>query len=341
MKKCDVTVIMPNYNRTSLLRRALASIAQQTVLPREVIVVDDCSSNENIEIIRAIVQEFDQCFNVRLLENEHNMGANHSRNRGILAAEAKFVAFLDSDDVWMPQKLERQLQEIAKAKLKDNRPVLSATARYRVNGQGEILVRQFGGRVLNHQKIRKSNFLGTLSSIVVETWIARHVRGFDEALPACQDWDFFIRVSEYAQFVGVSDPLCVYVDHDEDRITLNNKKRLRAHIFIYKKYIRTGYGKIRKAEFYRNIAEDYQELGNFRKSVLFYAKSVATGYWKNEWIANCATGILSKYYVLRPPPSIKQKRYERYRQIMDSLLSDAQINAELKEHRRIIESLMA
>ncbi|OWK24286.1 hypothetical protein AJ87_24205 [Rhizobium yanglingense] len=210
------------------MRRALASVAAQTRHPVEVIVIDDCSSPDKAGDIRAIVEDFNLCIPTRLLINESNRGANYSRNRGIFDAKGRYLAFLDSDDIWMPEKLQRQIDEIESAKKTNGRPVLSATGRYRVNSDGAIIVRQFGGQVLNPGKIRRSNFIGTLSSVIVETWIARHVWGFNEALPACQDWDFFIRLSDYVQYIGISDPLCVYVDHDEDRITLNNRKRLRA-----------------------------------------------------------------------------------------------------------------
>ncbi|PDT52747.1 MULTISPECIES: glycosyltransferase family 2 protein [Sinorhizobium] len=342
MTACDVSVVIPNYNRTALLRRALNSVSAQTVRPKEVIVVDDCSDAIHLEAIKLIIKEFSDDLNIRMLVNETNKGANYSRNRGIFSAIGRFVAFLDSDDIWMPEKLELQLNEISRAKENDSRPVLSVTARYRVNSHGEIILRQFGGRLLNPQKIRRSNFLGTLSSVVVEAWVARHIHGFNESLPACQDWDFFIRLSDYVQFVGVADPLCVYVDHDEERITLNNKKRLRAHIFIYKQHIRPVLSRKRagKAEFYRNIAEDYQELGNSAKAGAFYAKSVAAKAWKNEAISVIYEYVLKRYYRFRPPPSIKQQRYARYRRLMDDLLKDAKVCAEVTEHRNLIRGLM-
>jgi glycosyltransferase involved in cell wall biosynthesis len=341
-KTCDVSVVIPNYNRTALLRRALNSIVEQTVRPKEVIVVDDCSDADCLETIKLIVEQFERELDIRLLVNDTNRGANYSRNRGIFSARAKFVAFLDSDDIWMPAKLDRQVKEINRAKEKDGRPILSVTARYRVDAHGEIIVRQFGGRSLNQQKIRRSNFLGTLSSVIVETWIARHIHGFNESLPACQDWDFFIRLSDYVQFVGVADPLCVYVDHDEERITLNNKKRLRAHVFIYRHHIRPVLGgqSSGKAEFYRNIAEDYQELGNAIRAAAFYAKSVVAASWKNEKTAGLVTYALRKYYRLRPPGSIKQQRYARYRRLMDDVRKDAKACAEIAEHSALIRGLM-
>lgn len=321
MTVCDVSVVIPNYNRTILLQRALASIKNQTVQPLEVIIVDDHSDAEKMEEIKTIVQDFQNVLNVKLLINERNSGANFSRNRGIFSAGRKYIAFLDSDDLWMPDKLERQLAAIAKAKAGDSRPILSGTGRYRIDGAGTIIARQFGGTMLNPEKIRRSNFIGTLSSIVVETWVARHVGGFNEALPACQDWDFFIRLADYVQYVGVREPICVYVDHDEERITLNNKKRLKAHLFIYKNHIK-GFGRANpssQAEFYRNIAEAYQMIGNTKKANLFYAKH---RFLYDKGINNfirprCIWFCLCKLW---SAPQIKAQRYSRYKRNMALLM---------------------
>jgi glycosyltransferase involved in cell wall biosynthesis len=320
MTVCNVTVVIPNFNRTTLLQRALASIEAQTVRPYEVIIVDDHSDSDKLTVIEQIVAAFSN-LNVTLLVNSQNSGANYSRNRGIRAAVSKYVAFLDSDDLWMPNKLELQMAAIEKASSGNNRPVLSGTGRYRINAAGEIIAQQFGGKVLSGEKIRQSNFIGTLSSIIVETWVARHVRGFNEALSACQDWDFFIRLSDYVQYVGIKEPLCVYVDHDEERITLNNKKRLKAHLFIYRNHIRNSSSgdPSSHAELFRNVAEDYQVLGNTKKANLYYAR------YRTLMRRGRADRLLpqvawSCFYRFRSAPSIKAQRYVGYKERMTALM---------------------
>lgn len=341
MKYCDVTVVIPNYNRTYLLERALKSIAEQSHRPHEVIIVDDCSEGSKLLEIKKIIQKFGDVLHILLLENEKNLGANHSRNRGIQIAKSKYIAFLDSDDLWMPDKLKKQMKEIELSKAKDSRPILSGTGRYRVNSTGEIIARQFGGKVLNPGKIRQSNFIGTLSCIVVESWIAKHIHGFNEELAACQDWDFFIRLTDYVKYVGVPDPLCVYVDHDEDRITLNNKKRLRAHIFIYQNYIK-GWGfedDSSKGEFFRNIAEDYQLLGNSEKSNHFYAKSKKYMH-KGLFLRKMPEKFWRVYYKFKKMPDIKNQRYMAYNKNMQKHYAETQEAAVLRRDSETIKSLV-
>lgn len=328
MKMCDVSVVIPNFNRTSLLDRALRSIAMQELLPRDVIIVDDCSDQKYFSDIITIIKAYEGKINVRLVRNEFNKGANYCRNIGIYESSSKFIAFLDSDDIWMPDKLKIQMDEIKKAKSSDSRPVFSATARYRVDAGGDIIAYQFGGKLLDRFKIRRSNFIGTLSSIVVETWVARHVHGFNETLPACQDWDFFIRLADYVQYVGVPQPLCVYVDHDEDRITLNNGKRLRGHLFIYKNHIKPNLklGQNASHEFYRNIAEDYQALGKLIKSRRFYVKSRSLFHGRKskfkKYIYLFYVSIISLFIRADKIGSIKEKRYNKYSGIMGKFLNN-------------------
>lgn len=340
----DVTVVIPNYNRTTLLERALRSITAQTCRPSEVIVVDDCSAPDRFAEIKKIVAGFKRSLSVTLLVNDQNRGANHSRNRGIFETSTKYVAFLDSDDLWMPKKLEMQLASIEKAKSGNSKPVLSATGRYRVDASGKIIARQFGGKALTASKIRQSNFIGTLSSIVVEAWVARHIHGFDETLPACQDWDFFIRLSEYVQYVGIPEPLCIYVDHDEDRITLNNKKRLKAHIYIYRNHIKSSgdIAAISGGEFYRNIAEDYQELGNSRRAAQFFARYVALSKANGRLTSRLIpSGFWQLYYQWRAPPSIKQQRYTRYKHLMAEALKNTARQVEIEKDGALIEQMMS
>jgi len=342
MSYCNVSVIIPNYNRISLLRRALESVARQTLLPLEVIVIDDCSSEDKADEIRDIIDYINDRVPTRLLVNETNRGANYSRNRGIFSAVGRYLAFLDSDDIWMPEKLAIQIRAIEIAKKTDSRPILSATGRYRVNGDGDIIASQFGGFVFDAQKIRRSNFIGTLSSIIVEASIARHVSGFNESLSACQDWEFFIRLGAHIQYVGVTEALCIYVDHDEERITLNNRKRLRSHIFIYRTHIRPhlGPGCI-PAEFYRNIAEDYQEIGRADKARRFVAKANCVGKYKNKALSQVMECIYNVMFFLIPPRSMKEKRYARYRTLMDNMLQDPKLKKEIDKHQRAIKEMIS
>ncbi len=313
MSRIDVSVIIPNHNRTQSLFRALNSIAGQTRLPCEVIVVDDCSSPEKLAEIRLIVEAFHNQLNTSLLVNDRNQGANFSRNRGILSAKSRYIAFLDSDDLWMPRKLEIQMGQIEATEFQSSKPILSATGRYRVNDAGKLIARQLVGRPLTSENISLSNFIGTLSSVIIDASVAKQIGGFDCRLAACQDWDFFIRLVDHVKYVGIDTPLCIYVDHSEERITLNNRKRLKAHIQIYKTHIKKNprASNRAKAETFKKIAEELQGLKRKRKSSIFYSKykSRNSRFSALTFISNWGWNAL---YRIVNVPDLKALRYNNY-----------------------------
>lgn len=104
-----VSVIMPAYNAEPFIEKSIASVLAQTVRDWELIVLDDHSSDGTAELVTSLAEEDER---IRLVRNERNMGTAATRNRGLELSRGLFVALLDSDDVWYPRKLEKQLQRI-------------------------------------------------------------------------------------------------------------------------------------------------------------------------------------------------------------------------------------
>lgn len=104
--RCDVTVVIPTYNSSATLQRALDSVYRQSWLPREIIVVDDGSDDWNQS--QRIAASCPDCILVRFAHLEKNQGVSAARNVGIAAAGSRYLAFLDSDDVWFGDKLRIQ-----------------------------------------------------------------------------------------------------------------------------------------------------------------------------------------------------------------------------------------
>lgn len=100
-----VSIVMPSYNTAKYIEETLNSVLKQTYSNWELIIVDDCSSDNTDEI----VAKFDDK-RIIYLKNDKNFGAAMSRNRALKEANGKYIAFLDSDDLWMPDKLEKQIQ---------------------------------------------------------------------------------------------------------------------------------------------------------------------------------------------------------------------------------------
>lgn len=104
MEKGLVSIIMPSYNTAPYIKETIQSVLDQTYQNWELIIVDDCSTDNTDEVVASIKDE-----RIRYLKNEKNSGAAVSRNRALREAKGRWVAFLDSDDLWMPEKLEKQI----------------------------------------------------------------------------------------------------------------------------------------------------------------------------------------------------------------------------------------
>ena len=204
----STSVILPSYNRAHLLDRAISSVLAQTAPDLELIVVDDHSTDRTREVVESFADE-----RVRYLRTERRRGAAAARNVGIDRASGEFVAFVDSDDEWLPEKLERQLGAFVAS---GPRVALVYGAR-RLDDRGTD--RHPSGDVL--EALLVGNFIGT-GQILVRSECLRTVGAFDERLPSAQDWDLWIRLAERYRFLYLDGVVCAYhlqpdsISHDRD-----------------------------------------------------------------------------------------------------------------------------
>jgi glycosyltransferase involved in cell wall biosynthesis len=208
----QIAVVIPVHNRPLLVAQAIASIQKQTRSVDEIIVVDDASSDATRdEVIRLARQDH----RIRLVPLSHNGGAGAARNVGIDSTQAEWVGFLDSDDQWTPEKLERQLEALTN----HGSAVASFTGirfqhkdyHFDARPPGEISL--FALRCHNH--------LGTTSTAIVWRKALKQVGGFDPQLRSCQDWDLWLRLRRIGEFAVVSDPLTIFNQVEQVRISFN------------------------------------------------------------------------------------------------------------------------
>lgn len=197
-----VSVVIPTYKRPNLLVRSLHSVLGQSFNDLEVIVVVDGSKDGTPQMVAAIGEP-----RVRVIVHERNKGAPAARNTGIKAAKGAFVAFLDDDDIWLPGKLEKQMQAIA-----DYDALLCG---YRVVGRRAA--RAYRLREIRLRHLKKANRFG-FSGLIVKAFIAKGLL-FDETLPKAQDWDFLIRLALEWRIGYLPDVLCLVDGGDHRRIT--------------------------------------------------------------------------------------------------------------------------
>ena len=181
-----VSVVIPTYNRARSVCRAIASVLYQTHPPEEIIVVDDGSTDGTFHGVARFPQP------VKYLRHPHNLGVSAARNTGIKASSSPLVAFLDSDDYWLPAKLSAQLRFFA------GHPEAVACQTQ------EIWIRR-GIRVnpkTKHLKPSGDVFEPSLkrclvspSAVMLKRSLLDEVGLFDEAFPVCEDYDLWLRVS--------------------------------------------------------------------------------------------------------------------------------------------------
>ena len=180
----DVSVIVPTYNRAQTLERALQSMLTQAEPAQDVIVVDDGSDDATAEILRTRFPRIHCIW-------QHNQGVSSARNRGIEATSGDWLAFLDSDDEWLPQKLSAQKR------------MLAANPQYKICHTDEIWIRN-GTRVNAMKKhIKAGGFIFerclplcviSPSSVLIHRSVFDEVGLFNEDLPACEDYDLWLRI---------------------------------------------------------------------------------------------------------------------------------------------------
>lgn len=217
--RASVSVVIPTHNRAELLVRALRSVQAQTRPAQEIFVVDDGSTDDTRQRLEALGDE-----RVRYLRNDLSRGAAAARNRGIREASGDVVAFLDSDDEWVPGNLELQLPA-----LEAGHADVSYGRHVAVHPDGRVTVHT---EPLHGADIRARLLAGwcpaTTSLFVARREALLRVDGFDTSLPSFHDYDLWLRLSEVARFTWVDAPVLRFHLHEGPRISAQIRARERA-----------------------------------------------------------------------------------------------------------------
>ncbi len=224
-----ISTIVPTFDRAPQLERALASVEAQTLQPGELIVVDDGSTDRTPEMLA-------ERFPAARYLHQENRGVSAARNRGIEAARGEWIALLDSDDEWLPEKLERQLAALGASDAK-------------ICHSDEIWIRN--GRRVNpgrrHAKCSGRIFRDCLplcaispSSVVIHRSVLEEVGSFDEQLPACEDYDMWLRVTARHPVLLVDEPLVVKHGGHSDQLSRTVPGLDRYRILALEKILASG-----------------------------------------------------------------------------------------------------
>lgn len=226
-----VSAIVPTYNRGYSISRALKSIEEQTQSVHEILVVDDGSTDDTQKIIS---QKHPA---VRVIKNPTNRGVSSARNLGISSSTGSHLAFLDSDDTWHPEKIEKQLH------------FCQQEPKVNINHCNEIWMKN--GKIFN-QKLYHQKFGGDLfeqsllrcmispSAVMIKKTLLAKYGGFDEGLPACEDYDLWLRITSREVIGYIDSPMVTKYGGHADQLSKTTTALDKYRIHAIKKLIDQG-----------------------------------------------------------------------------------------------------
>lgn len=255
----DATVVIATRDRTEFLVQAVRTALAQEGAEVEVIVVDDATAGDRT---RAALQPYADP-RLTVLRNEAPVGAGPSRNRGIEAARAPWVAFLDDDDLWSPHRVRLQLEQAGEAGYGYCGQVLVGPDRVPFGTLPAPRPEMLPDALLD------GSLIGGPSAVMVRTEILREVGGFAGRYGALDDWDLWVRVARVADASAVPELLVGYTVHPGN-MHLRDPARVLADFDAFAATHGNPHAGVALLEW---IAAENHELGNWRNAAAMYARS--------------------------------------------------------------------
>lgn len=224
----EVTVVIPTRDRLSLLRRTLRTVLAQTGVRLRVIVVDDGGSDGTAEAVRKLGDD-----RITVVRHDLSRGVSAARNTGVDAVSTPWIAFLNDDDLWAPDKLSAQMEALAAAPDAGWSCVGAVHTDWRYREL--LLVGAPHADGLAERLLASMVIPGGGSGVVVKTDLLRAVGGFDESLRNIEDWDCYIRLALSSRLAPVNRPLLGFYEH-RSAVSTNVRRAEVEYGYINEKY---------------------------------------------------------------------------------------------------------
>lgn len=226
-----VSIIMPAFNAAAYIEEAINSIINQTYTNWELFVIDDASTDGTCKTVEALALVDKR---IKILKNKTNLGAGAARNKGIKAAKGDFIAFLDADDIWKPEKLSRQLNFM------EEKQVLICYSSYELISETGKITNEIieALPILRYSKLLKANYIGNLTGIYN---VKKLGKVFAPKIRKRQDWALWLEaLKKGGPALGIQESLAQYRLH-KDSISTNKWEMLRYNFDIYYKVLNYGF----------------------------------------------------------------------------------------------------
>lgn len=246
-----ISVVIPCYNSERYIHEAIKSAIAQTYSNIEVIVVDDGSTDRSASIIASITDpRLRYCY-------QENSGLSAARNTGMKNSKGTYIAFLDSDDVWLPNKLEKQY-----GFLKTHDVVFCSY--FKIDGEGKVInerdsSRKYVEKQLKYKLLKENGISGSGSSVVLSMKVVDSIGFFDESLRFGEDWEYWTRASWKGHSYGFCSDRLVKIRVDIISLTALTSKaeKTKAHKKILNSFLTLdGVGEKEKSIIYKKHAQN-------------------------------------------------------------------------------------
>ena len=223
-----VSVIMPSYNMAKYIAESIESIMNQTYPYWELIIVDDCSTDNTDSVVENYLSDT----RIRYLKNENNSGAAISRNYALREAKGKWIAFLDSDDVWLPEKLETQIAFM----LENDYKFTCTDYRIRLNGTWLPYI-YTSPKVITRRKLFNYCYFSTITVIYDREFVGLVQI---ENLRKNNDYAMWFEVTKKTPCYRFPECLSYYYKHDDSVSGGSKWKLIKHHYILYRKGLKKG-----------------------------------------------------------------------------------------------------
>lgn len=279
----SVSVLIPTFNRASVLKRAVDSVLDQTFEDLECLVIDDASTDDTLKLLESYRDP-----RLKVLSHDKNAGVSKARNTGFKSSHGQWIALLDSDDEWLPERLEKQLA------LAQERPELPL-----IHGE-ELWVRR--GKRVNPKKIHQKSggrifnrclhlCLISPSATLMKRSLYEELGGFRIDYPVCEDYEMWLRVTARHEVGFIEEPIITKYGGHEDQLSAKYKAmdywRVKAMDEIFKN---------------KSYPLDHEQQGELIEVLLKKCAILKAGYLKHNNLENLdfIEELLERYQNLSP-----------------------------------------
>lgn len=286
---CDISVVIPTHKRHKELERAVNSAFSQTFQCNQIIVVSDGFDQKTDELMKRLVSEHSS---IQYQVIDPPQGGNHARNVGADLANTAFIAFLDDDDEWHPQKVERQMELFQED---GNIGVVCSAMNIIEVDNGISRVSTPMAKYDSSRMILFRNCIGSTSSVIVRKSIFVKSGMFDEQLKAMQDYELWIRICQFTKIGVVKEP-CVdyYNDANSAQISSNTQKYIDAYDYIFDKHKELFHNMLNRGELRTRKTQSFLAIS--KRAMRNGQPALARDYAKRALRFGALRGML--YYAL-------------------------------------------